>query len=403
MMMIRGALVYSSAFQFEQKNILIDDGLISGIWSEMEISFDQICNSISKEIEVIDGTGMLVIPGLVDIHLHGAVGCDFCDATANSINKIREYEASVGVTSICPTTMSLSEDRLIEICEEIGKSVGDVHDIGHDGSYVNFSDILGINLEGPFINLSRAGAQNPEYIMNPDKDMFRRLQKASGDSILLVDMAPELPGATEFIDEVTSETANKLAVHVSIAHTDADYDTTIAACEAGADHITHLYNAMPSMDKRNPGPIPAAREHGAYAELIADGVHVHPSMVRLAWDMYGDDRIVLISDSMEATGLDDGKYKLGGQDVIVRGNRARLDSGVIAGSVTNLYECMKTAVIEAGIPVESAVRAATYNPAASIGMEDRCGVIEAGRVADLLIIDKYFELQHVVKRGVFIK
>jgi len=396
MILIRGALVYTSEFSFEPKNILIDGEQISAILSDEELEYFQagLPEKQRAQLQIVDAEGDRVIPGLIDIHLHGAFGCDFCDGMEDSIQKIAEYEAVNGVLGICPTTMSFPEDRLGDICTSILEHM-------ESESYVG-AEVLGINLEGPFLSGEKAGAQNKSYIQKADFGLFERLQESCNGLIRVVNIAPEVAGGMYFINAVSKALADKTMenVHVSIAHTDADYDWVCKAYDAGADHMTHTYNAMQGIDKRNPGPVLAAYEKNSYVEIITDGVHIHPAVVRMTFDLFDDDKVILVSDSMEATGLPDGAYELGGQAVSVSGNKAVLtDSEVIAGSVTNLYECMKTAVINMNIPIEKAVRAATYNPAASIGMADRYGIIGVGREANLVIIDNELKINSVYQRG----
>ncbi|CBL12491.1 N-acetylglucosamine-6-phosphate deacetylase [Roseburia intestinalis XB6B4] len=231
--------------------------------------------------------------------------------------------------------------------------------------------------------------------MPADKEMFLRLQERSGGLIKLVDIAPEEKGAMEFIEQCHDK------VKISIAHTCSDYDTAREALEKGVGHMTHLYNAMPGINHREPGPIIAALEAGAEVELIADGIHIHPAMVRTTFRIFGADKVILISDSMEATGLLDGDYQLGGQGVTVKGRKAVLtkDPGVIAGSVTNLFDCMKNCVLNMGIPLEDAVLAATENPAESIGVEKDYGKIAVGNYGNLLLLDKDLQIKNIVQKG----
>ena len=197
----------------------------------------------------------------------------------------------------------------------------------------------------------------------------------------------------------TSEVSKDVVV--SVSHTCADYETAQMAFRSGATHLTHTFDAMPDLQHRAPGPIPAALEAGADAELIADGIHVHPAMVRLAFRLFGEERMILISDSMEATGLPDGTYSLGGQDVTKRGRRAVLatDPDTIAGSVTNLFDCMRTAVLDMKVPLETAVRAATENPARSIGIEKDYGAIAPGRYVNVVLMDREMNVRGIVQRG----
>lgn len=339
-----------------------------------------------------------IIPGLVDIHLHGCMGVDLCDCAKEGltdenkneiIGKMVEYERSVGVTSICPTTMTLDEDSLSAIM----RAVGEYED--------NSGTLAGVHLEGPFISYDKRGAQNPKYIKLPDVALVKRLNELSRGMVRLVTVAPEAEGAFEFIRTLTgqAERANEQTqshIRCSLAHTTADYDIAMEAIKAGADHVTHMYNAMPPFLNRAPGVVGAAFDaKSTYVELICDGIHVHPSVVRATFEMFGADRIVLISDSTEATGMPDGKYALGGQTVYKQGSLATLVDGTIAGSATNLFDCMKMA-IKIGIPREDAITAATFNPAKSLGLEHRVGSIAVGKEAKLIVCDQNLNLKRVI-------
>ncbi|MCM1126945.1 MAG: N-acetylglucosamine-6-phosphate deacetylase [Lachnospiraceae bacterium] len=363
-MIIKNAFVYTEDGIFLNKDIYIKDGVFTGSREEAD------------DGEVIDASGCLAIPGLTDIHFHGCMSYDFCDGTREAVDAMAEYEASVGVTNIVPATMTLSEEMLLTICET-AKAYAE------EGLQDKRAHFWGINMEGPFVSPAKKGAQNGEYICRPDVEMFDRLNKASGNLVKLLAIAPEQEGAMELIEKRHGE------VVISLAHTCADYDTSITAFEKGANHVTHLYNAMNPYTHRAPGLIGAAADkRGVEVELICDGVHIHPASVRTTFKMFGDDRIILISDSMRATGLEDGDYTLGGQDVKVTGNLAALKDGTIAGSVTNLLDCMRTAVLKMGIPLESAIKCAAVNPAKSVGIYDRCGSITAGKTADVVLLEK---------------
>ena len=333
----------------------------------------------------ISAEGCIVIPGLVDIHFHGAAGGDISDGDEAGLHALTAYEASRGITAVCPATMTLSFEQL-SAAMEVARSFDPA---------CNEADLVGINLEGPYISPSKGGAQNPEYVRNPDADEFKQLQSMADGLIKLVDIAPEEPGSDAFIEEMKDE------VRISIAHSCADYDAARHAFEKGARHLTHLYNAMDPMHHRKPGPIPAAAERDdVTAEIIADGVHIHPSMVRLAFNMFGDDRMILISDTLRAAGLEDGTYDLGGQDVTVRGPEARIANGALAGSVSDLMRCFRVAVKEMDIPLVSAVKAATINPARAIRIEGEYGSIQEGHVADAVILDEdTLDIVQVILRG----
>lgn len=366
-MIIKNVQIYTENKIFEPGEIYIKDGF----FVDEPVEGD----------EVIDGNGCYAIPGLVDVHFHGCVGYDFCDGTEEALDAITQYEASQGVTTVVPATMTLSEEELVSIVRNAGAYKNEIGAV-----------LAGINMEGPFISEAKKGAQAAPHIRKPEVELFRRLQKEANGLIKLVDIAPETEGAMEFIRELKDE------VHISFAHTTANYEIAKKGYELGACHTTHLYNAMSSFNHREPGVIGAARdcEH-VMVELICDGVHVHPSVVRATFEMFGDDRIVMISDSMRATGLSDGIYTLGGQDVKVVGKIATLVSdGTIAGSATNLMDCLRTAVLEMEIPLESAVACVTMNPAKSVGIYDRYGSISAGKVGNVVLLNEDLSIKQVI-------
>lgn len=368
-MIIKNVQVFGEDKTFTPGEIIIEEG--------------KFAQKAAEDTVVVDGEGCFAIPGLVDIHFHGCVGDDFCDGSEDAIANMARYEASVGVTSICPASMTISEGELHQVMRTAG-------------SYENGvgAKLVGINMEGPFISEKKKGAQAAEHIRKCDLDLYRSLQEESGNLIKLVDVAPETEGAMEFIEAVKGD------VVVSIAHTVADYDTAKEALEKGASHVTHLYNAMPPLNHRDPGVIGAARDdENCRVELICDGVHIHPSVVRATFAMFGAERVILISDSMRATGLTDGQYTLGGQDVFVKGPKATLADGTIAGSATDLMGCLRVAVQEMGIPLEDAVACATMNPAKEIGIYDDCGSIALGKAADLVLLDKDLNVKAVYVDG----
>jgi len=339
--------------------------------------------------ETIDGNGAYAIPGLIDLHFHGCKGDDFCDGTKEAIGRIAEYEASIGVTAIAPATMTLPVEELehiLEVAAEYKKENTDKRR----------ADLLGINMEGPFISPAKKGAQDERNIIPCNVEICERFLKASDGLVKFIGIAPE--ESEEAIDFIK---AVKDKVNVSLAHTNADYETAKAAFEAGANHAVHLYNAMPPFSHRAPGVVGAVYDcKHVMPEIICDGIHIHPATVRATFEMMGADRMILISDSMRATGMPDGQYTLGGLDVKVVGKLATLISdGAIAGSATNLMDCMRTVVKEMGIPLETAVACATMNPAKSLGVCDEYGSITEGKKANIVLLDKDLELQAVIKDG----
>lgn len=369
-------------------SVYTEDGifLIKDIYMNADRFVD--CGEKVQDTQVIDASDCYAIPGLTDIHFHGCMGYDFCDGTREAIDAMAAYEASVGVTNIVPATMTLSEEMLSQICRT-------ARAYKEEGIHEKKARFHGINMEGPFISRAKKGAQNGEYIHCPDLAVFDRLNEASGNCVKLLAIAPEEEGAMELIEKRSRQTV------MSLAHTCADYDTAVRAFEKGAGHVTHLYNAMPSYTHRAPGVIGAAADtEKAEVELICDGVHIHPAAVRTTLKIFGDNRIIFISDSMRATGLEDGDYTLGGQEVKVTGNLAALKDGTIAGSVTNLLDCMRTAVLDMGIPLESAVKCAAVNSAKSVGIYEEHGSISPGKKADVVLLKKNgLLLQQVILDG----
>ena len=352
---------------------------------ERDVCFDgSLLTLDSRDGMEYDASGCYVIPGLTDVHFHGCKGADLSDGDADGLQTMAEYELSRGVTQICPAGMTLLEDRLVKVC----RTAAEHKRAGRPGA-----DLVGINLEGPFLSMAKKGAQNGDWLHAPDAAMLRRLMEASEGLVKLVSVAPEEPGALDFIREVAEE------VNVSVAHTTAGYDTAMEAFRAGAREVTHLFNAMPAFTHRAPGVVGAALDSPwSRVELICDGIHIHPSVVRAVFKMFGAGRVVLISDTMRAAGMSDGEYDLGGQNVIVKGPLATLADGTIAGSVTDLMACMKTAV-SFGVPLADAVRAAVVNPAKAIGIFDRVGSLEPGKRANVAVLGSNLELEAVFFHG----
>ena len=329
--------------------------------------------------KVIDAEGLLVLPGLVDIHSHGAAGEDFSDGNPEGLKKILQYEKRCGITSYCPTSMTFPKERLRQIFASIKGAQTE------EGAKV-----VGINMEGPFLDPAKKGAHVEKWIAAPDVAFVRELNQDADGLVRLVTLAPNMDGAEEFIKEMHEE------VCISLGHTAADYDCASRAMKLGAHHVTHLYNAMQPFGHRAPGLIGAAMDDPeCMVELICDGYHIHPSAIRAAFRLFGPERVILISDSMRATGMENGTYELGGQEVTVKDRKAVLKDGTLAGSATNLYGCMCKAV-EFGIPLEQAIMAATANPARSIGIFDRVGSIRIGKQADLLLVSENLELKRVI-------
>ena len=352
------------------------------------VDFTDTDGSESEDFELENLSGAYVLPGLVDIHTHGNSGHDFSDGSLAGLREMGRYLALHGITAFAPTSMTLPYEAL----ETAFIAAADyVKDRPADGARV-----VGIHMEGPCFSEKKKGAQNSDFLKLPDPEGFRRLQEKCGHLIRIADVAPELEGAERFIREVSSDCC------VSVAHTDASYEEAGRAFDAGVSHLTHLFNAMPPIHHRAPGVIGAASERdGVTAELICDGLHVHPSAVRMAFKLFPG-RICLISDALRCCGMPDGEYELGGQAVTLRCGQARLADGTLAGAASNLYEDMVNA-IRFGIPLEEAVLAATLTPAKEVGMDAQIGSLEEGKKADLIVCDAAWNLKRVYIGGVRIR
>lgn len=364
------------------EHILIGESFQSGVL-EFDEKIESFLPGKKQDLgEAAQGAGdfsdSYVIPGLIDIHTHAAMGADASDGDPEGLQTMSRFYAEHGVTSWCPTTMTLKEPELTKACNT-------VRDFRRPEGGAKQA---GIHLEGPFVCEAKRGAQNPENIHVPDAEMLKRLIDAAGGNVSLITMAPETEGGIAFIGE-----ASKL-VTVSIGHTEADYDTAMRAFAAGATHVTHLYNAMPGLHHRMPGVIGAAFDAGATAELICDGLHVHPSAVRIAEQLFGR-RLVLISDSLRCTGMPDGIYPFGGQLISLKNGKATLkDTDTLAGSVISLMEGVRRAV-SFGVPLTDAVLSATLAPAKAIHRDGEIGSLAAGKCADIVALSKDLEIQAV--------
>lgn len=360
-------------FRLVQGDIEIEDGKILRVGKDLPRK--------EEDLAVDCAGSYTVVPGFVDVHIHGCAGADTCDATREALEAMAAFLLAHGVTSFCPTTMTTSRETI----QAALLAAKDMMDHPMEGG----ARVVGVNMEGPFIAKERKGAQKEEDILPPDFPLFQQFYEESGGIVRLVDVAPEQPGGLDFVEK-----ASQLCT-VSIAHTTADYDQAKAAFDKGVTHATHLFNAMSGLHHRKPGVVGAVFDDSRVrGELICDGFHIHPAVLRAAFRLLGD-RALIVSDSMRANGMPEGEaFDLGGQMVTVHQGKALLPDGTIAGSVTNLHQEIKN-LVSFGVPFEQAVKAATLLPARAIGLDREIGSIAPGKRADLVVLDENLDIAAV--------
>ena len=360
--------------KIEKGSVLVENGKIK-----------EINPSNVNDTEVIDAEGLYLSPGFIDVHIHGAGGCDTMDGTVESINTIAKTIVQHGTTSFTPTTMTVA-------AEDIRKSMEVIKKLKEEGT--EGANVLGAHLEGPFISPKAIGAQNPNFLLAPSVENYNKIVGDYSDAVVSITMAPEVEGAKELIKYLSDN-----GVTVSMGHTKATYDEAIEGIKCGACHSTHLYNAMTPFTHREPGVVGATFDTDITTETISDGIHISYPALRTAYKQKGTDKVLLVSDAMEACGMPDGQYSLGGQDVIVKNGAARLLDGTLAGSVLTLDKAVKNIYNNSGYPLNEVVRMATYNGAKHCHVEDHKGLIKEGYDADLILFNEDIEIQKVFVNG----
>ena len=360
--------------KFEETSVRVEDGKITEIDPNLSEKAGEEVTELGEN---------LLIPGFIDLHTHGCVGYDFSTADREQIDKMCRFYLSRGITSVAGTTMTMGYEDYKKAAAAIGEYMESTEN----------HNLIGINMEGPFLSVEKKGAHDPQYIIDASQEMMDELNKLAKGHFLIVDIAPERPGAIDFIKR------NGRDYVISVAHTPSDYEKAMEAFAAGATQVTHLFNAMNGLGHRDPGVPGAAFAAGANVEMICDGIHIHPTVMRMVYRLFKE-HLLVISDSMSAAGLQDGEYVLGGLPVFVKEGKATLENGTIAGSTTDMLTEMGVWMDSCGLSMEEILPCMTINPARAVHMEDRIGSIEAGKAADLTVISPAREIRAVYKNGV---
>lgn len=364
----------------EDRIIIIEKGKIIAITDKKEDL------ALLKNVEIIEAQNKFIVPGYIDIHVHGGGGSDVMDGEYEAIKQVATTHSRFGTTAFLPTTMTMTKDKII-------KSLKSIHEARLKGT--GTAEILGIHLEGPYINPEKKGAQKEEDIKKVSVEEFLEFNQASGNLIRLVTIAPEMPGAIDFIRWLHQQ-----GIIVSVGHSNATYKQVQEGIQAGLSHVTHIFNAMRGLHHREPGVVGAALSSPKLiVEMIADGIHLHPIVLKMLTQIKESEKLVLITDAMRATGFKEGTYDLGGQEVIVTQGQAKLKNGTLAGSVLTMDKAVKNLVTKVGISLLNAVQMASYNPAKCLGIDDKKGSLELYKDADIVILNKNLETELTMVAG----
>jgi N-acetylglucosamine-6-phosphate deacetylase len=380
--LLKGIQIYSEKVKLENGYIKIKDQKIIELGPIEKL--DQ-----EDQFEIVEiPSNYKAIPGFIDVHIHGVGGADVMDATKEALDTMTNTLPGEGTTSFLATTMTQGSTEIEKALTNAGDYIKEQQSRGK-------AEILGIHLEGPFVNAKRAGAQPLDHIIDPNLEIFKRWHSLSKENIKLVTMAPEQPGGLEMVRYLKEND-----IIASIGHSDATYEEVSGAIEAGVNHVTHLFNQMRGLHHREPGVVGAAFLHDELkTEIIADGVHVRPEMVKLAYQQKGNEGVILITDSMRAKCLKNGQYDLGGQDVTVKDGKAVLSDGTLAGSILKLGNAVKNILAYTGCSLEDAIEMASANPAKQLKIYDKKGSIAKGKDADIVILDENLDVFMTICRG----
>ena len=374
---IENGRIYTEAELIERGYIIVNDDKITDIGK----------GDYEGVLTTYDAQGQHVLPGFIDIHMHGGYGEDAMDASYEGLKHLAESLLSEGTTSFLATTMTQSDDN-------ITKALENIIEYQKQQDVLKAADIVGIHLEGPFISEHKVGAQNPAYVQRPSIEKVQQFQKTANNQIKVITFAPEVEGAHETLEALHNQ------IRFSIGHTVATFDETNEAVARGAKHVTHLYNAGTPFEHREPGVFGAAWTNDSLStELIVDGIHSHPTAIQIAYKQKGNTRFFLITDAMRAKGMPDGEYDLGGQNVIVKGSEARLASGALAGSILKMNEGLKNLIQYTGDSLDNLWRVTSLNQAIALNIEAQKGSLKVGKDADIVIVDDEITVQTTIKAG----
>jgi len=376
---IKNGVVITPSKTIEKGVVVFEDGKITEVGQKNRVK-------VPKSAKVLDASGKIVAPGFIDIHIHGGKGRDIMDASYEAVKEIAKFLVSHGTTSFVPTTISAPHPDLLRAV----KAVKTAMEKGTDGA-----EVLGAHLEGPFINLEKRGAHNANYVRRPSLDEFEEIWEASNHVMKIVTLAPELDGSKLLIQRL-----RELGIVASIGHSNATYTQAVDAIKHGVRHATHVFNRMSGFDPREPGVIGAVLVHDELtAELICDNIHVHPAAMSLLTRVKGSERVVLVTDAIQAAGMPDGEYALGQQHIIVKNGVSRLESGDLAGSTLTMDRAVRNMMKFVGTPLQTSVKMATMNPAVVINVDENKGSLEPGKDADIVIIDDEINVYMTIVKG----